>query len=165
MSTCLAREYGIFGVKWMTSHLFDVRNRLHSLSMSLLSPSMQAIDWIMYKCILNWNHQQCKKMNSKLTVLRASLSSLVLDVFSNAYKDIIIHVWERLEGDYRGTSLIRTPLGPSPAVQIIEVTSFQSIELGKGWSGVCVRCMCQLTLNLMLISISFWWLWMFKSVL
>jgi hypothetical protein len=37
-------------------------------------------------------------MNGKLTVLRASLSSVVLDVFSKACRDTIIHVCERLEG-------------------------------------------------------------------
>ena len=52
-----------------------------------------------------------KKMNIKLTDLRASRSSIVLDVFSNAYRDTTIHVCEQLEGKYSGTSLIMAPLG------------------------------------------------------
>jgi hypothetical protein len=72
---------------------------------------------------LNETISKYKKMNSKLTVLRASLSSVVLDVFSKACRDTIIHVCERLEEDYSGSPLIRTSLGSSPrlAIWIIHV--------------------------------------------
>lgn len=52
-----------------------------------------------------------KKMNIRLTDLRASRSSIVLDVFSNAYRDTTIHVCEQLKAKYSGTSLIMAPLG------------------------------------------------------
>lgn len=118
------------------SYLFDVRNRLHSLSMSLLRLSIQAIDWMMDTQIKQSAKYYYKKMNIKLTDLRASRSSIVLDVFSNAYRNTTIHICEQLEGKYSGTSLIMAPLGlnSGSAVWIIwDVLIQRCIHVTNQW--------------------------------